>query len=115
MATLLGRDLLAGRPGPLLVAPLGPPGLAVQRPELPNDLRIVEHEEPPRLRVATIGRLDRRLDDQPQVLDRNRIRPELPNRSLTEHRLADRHVQPSDIHPRYLRRRRGWLHRLLLA
>ena len=73
------RVVAAGQVLPLresFVATLRPPRLAVQRREVAQRGSIIDDEEPRHLEVAAIGCLDGGFEDEPDVVDRDRIGPE---------------------------------------
>ena len=81
-----------------LVVALRPPRLAVQRGEVAECGSIVDDEEARDLEVAAVGRLDRGFEDEPDVVDRDRIGSEPADGALREHRLTDRHREPAVVH-----------------
>src|SRR5262249_11795018 len=92
---------------PALVAPLCPPGFVVELGEVADLPAVVDDEKAADLLVGAIRRLHRGFQDQPDVLDRDRIGPELPYRALGEHDFADRHDETIRAHREYLLEIRG--------
>ena len=74
-----------------LVAALRPPCLVVEGAELPDRASITDEQKPRDLLVTAIRRLDRCLEYEADVIERNRVRPEPPDRALREDRLPEWH------------------------
>src|SRR5207244_4021987 len=73
-AILWGNGLARG-PRPFLVAPLGPPRLAIQRAKLLDDLGIDQHQEACRLTITAAGCFVGCFEHQLQSFKRDRLRP----------------------------------------
>ena len=82
----------------LLVAPFGPPRLAIERAELLDDRGVGQHQEARRLAVAAAGRLASLPRGSVEVVGRDRVGAQAADRPLGEDRLADRHGEARAVH-----------------
>jgi hypothetical protein len=81
-----------------LVAALRPPRLAVERAEFPDSRGIVHHEKSRDLLVPSVGRPHRGFEHEADVGQWDGVGLEPADRPLGEHRLAERHREPAEIH-----------------
>jgi hypothetical protein len=68
--------------------------VSVQRAELALDLRVIDEQEPPALRVAAARRPDGGVQDAGLDVGRDRVGPDPAHRSRGVQRLAHVHEEP---------------------